>query len=78
MFLQSLNGSPTPHVTFISQQTRSTTNRGCQQNFCGGGRGNMNAGKGRGGCQPPYCQLCQTNGHYASSCPNLHTYVSNA
>ncbi|GJV12899.1 hypothetical protein Tco_1354440 [Tanacetum coccineum] len=29
-------------------------------------------------CCPPHCQLCRTNGHYASSCPSLHTYASNA
>ncbi|GKB81282.1 putative RNA-directed DNA polymerase, partial [Tanacetum coccineum] len=45
----------------------------------GGGRaGNSNGGIGRGGRRPPHCQLCRTNGHYASSCPSLHTYASNA
>ncbi|GJV65498.1 reverse transcriptase domain-containing protein, partial [Tanacetum coccineum] len=37
-----------------------------------------NGGRGRGGRHPPHCQLCRTNGHYASSCPSLHTYASNA
>lgn len=31
----------------------------------------------RGGHRPPHSQLCRTNDHYASSCPNLHTYTSN-
>ncbi|GKE77254.1 retrovirus-related pol polyprotein from transposon TNT 1-94 [Tanacetum coccineum] len=41
----------------------------------GGTRG---GGRGRGDRRPPHCQLCCTNGHYASSCPNLHTYASNS
>ncbi|GJU90139.1 retrovirus-related pol polyprotein from transposon TNT 1-94 [Tanacetum coccineum] len=51
-----------------------------QQNYSrGGGRAsNSNGGRGRGGRRPPHCQLCRTNGHYASSCPSLHTYASNA
>ncbi|GJS69024.1 retrovirus-related pol polyprotein from transposon TNT 1-94 [Tanacetum coccineum] len=28
--------------------------------------------------RPPHCQLCHTNGYYASSCPSLYTYASNA
>lgn len=33
--------------------------------------------KGRRGRRAPHFQLCRTNGHYASTCPNLHTYASN-
>ncbi|GJW11132.1 putative RNA-directed DNA polymerase [Tanacetum coccineum] len=80
MFLQSLHGSATPPAAFFSQQqNRSGFTRGRQQGYSrGGGRGsNQNGGRGRGGRRPPHCQLCRTNGHYASSCPDLHTYASN-
>ncbi|GJV61904.1 retrovirus-related pol polyprotein from transposon TNT 1-94 [Tanacetum coccineum] len=80
MFLQSLHGSATPPAAFFSQQqNRSGFTRGRQQGYSrGGGRGsNQNGGRGRGGRHPPHCQLCITNRHYASSCPDLHTYASN-
>ncbi|GJZ86600.1 hypothetical protein Tco_0658210 [Tanacetum coccineum] len=38
----------------------------------------LKGGRGRGGRCPPRCQLCLTNGHYASSCLSLYTYASNA
>ncbi|XP_042753568.1 uncharacterized protein LOC111919791 isoform X2 [Lactuca sativa] len=42
-------------------------------------RGLNSRGKGRGqGRRPPHCQLCRYNGHYASSCPQLHTYATQA
>ncbi|GJU56982.1 retrovirus-related pol polyprotein from transposon RE1 [Tanacetum coccineum] len=83
MFLKSLHGSATPPAAFFSQQSGSRSSQGRQQrqqNYSrGGGRAsNSNGGRGRGGRHPPYCQLCRTNGHYASSCPSLHTYASNA
>ncbi|GJR81620.1 putative RNA-directed DNA polymerase, partial [Tanacetum coccineum] len=28
--------------------------------------------------RPPHCQLCLTNGHYATTCPSLYTYVTQA
>ncbi|GJV49743.1 putative RNA-directed DNA polymerase [Tanacetum coccineum] len=83
MFLKSLHGSATPPAAFFSQQSGSRSSQGRQQrqqNYSrGGGRAsNSNGGRGRGGRRPPHCQLCRTNGHYASSCPSLHTYASNA
>ncbi|PWA91410.1 hypothetical protein CTI12_AA080840 [Artemisia annua] len=43
------------------------------------GRGSSR-GRGRGQQQrrPPHCQLCRTNGHYASACPELHSFASKA
>ncbi|GJY78188.1 retrovirus-related pol polyprotein from transposon RE1 [Tanacetum coccineum] len=81
--LKSLHGSATPPAAFFSQQSGSRSSQGRQQrqqNYSrGGGRAsNSNGGRGRGGRRPPHCQLCRTNGHYASSCPSLHTYASNA
>lgn len=79
MFLKSLHSSVTPPVAFLSQQNRSGSNRGRQQGFSRGNHGgNQNGGRGCGGRRPPHCQLCRTNGHYASSCPSLSTYASNA
>ncbi|PWA40684.1 zinc finger, CCHC-type, Gag-polypeptide of LTR copia-type [Artemisia annua] len=73
IFLQSLHGSiPPPAAFFSQQQTHSSSTRG------GSRGGNQNGGRGRGGRRPPHCQLCRTNGHYASACPSLHTYASNA
>ncbi|GJW16872.1 retrovirus-related pol polyprotein from transposon TNT 1-94 [Tanacetum coccineum] len=28
--------------------------------------------------RPPHCQLCLTNGHYATTCPSLYTYATQA
>ncbi|GJV19273.1 retrovirus-related pol polyprotein from transposon TNT 1-94 [Tanacetum coccineum] len=83
MFLKSLHGSAAPPAPLFSQQSGSRSSQGRQQrqqNYSrGGGRAsNSNGGRGRGGRRPPHCQLCRTNGHYASSCPSLHTYASNA
>ncbi|GKA27962.1 zinc finger, CCHC-type containing LTR copia-type gag-polypeptide [Tanacetum coccineum] len=48
----------------------------------GGGRsnrGNHSRGRGRGhNRRPPHCQLCLTNGHYATTCPSLYTYATQA
>ncbi|GJT96875.1 retrovirus-related pol polyprotein from transposon RE1 [Tanacetum coccineum] len=77
-----------PPAAFFSQQSSSRICKGTstrQQNNSQGGsqlvtgvEGGDKWGRGRGGRRPPHCQLCRTNGHYASSCPSLHTYASNA
>ncbi|KAI3765987.1 hypothetical protein L2E82_16034 [Cichorium intybus] len=87
IFLKSLHGSPTPAAAFVSQQSRSNASRGRQSSRGGNSRGNNNGGQGRGnnnggnnhrgGRRSPHCQLCRTNGHYASSCPDLATHASN-
>ncbi|PWA53009.1 zinc finger, CCHC-type, Gag-polypeptide of LTR copia-type [Artemisia annua] len=42
-------------------------------------KGNTPRGRGRGqGRRTPHCQLCRTNGHYASACPDLSTYATRA
>lgn len=81
LFLQSLHDTSTPPVAFVSQQTRFSNSRGRGQQPYSRGSGThglSNSGRGCGGCRPPHCQLCCTNGHYATSCPNLHIYASNA
>ncbi|GKB55220.1 zinc finger, CCHC-type containing LTR copia-type gag-polypeptide [Tanacetum coccineum] len=75
LFLQSLHGTPTPPAVFHVE----TTNTDSAQ---GGGRsnhGNHSRGRGRGhNRRPPHCQLCLTNGHYATTCPSLYTYATQA
>ncbi|KAJ0939438.1 putative RNA-directed DNA polymerase [Helianthus annuus] len=79
LFLQSIHGAVTPPAAFHAQQQResSTSSRGR-----GSSRGNSSRGsygRGRGTTRrPPHCQLCRTNGHYATACPNLHTFASQA
>ncbi|KAF5770729.1 putative RNA-directed DNA polymerase [Helianthus annuus] len=80
LFLKSLHGSPAP-VAFHAQQNRSSSfqqGRGRGSGSRGSGsRGVYASGRGRGSARrPPHCQLCRTNGHYASSCPNLHAYAN--
>ncbi|KAF5812981.1 putative RNA-directed DNA polymerase [Helianthus annuus] len=79
LFLQSIHGSVTPPAAFHAQQQResSTSSRGRGSHRGNSSRGSY--GRGRGNTRrPPYCQLCRTNGHYASACPNLHTFASQA
>ncbi|KAI3514490.1 hypothetical protein L1887_12931 [Cichorium endivia] len=78
LFLQTLHATTTPPVAFVSQQNRSTNNRGRGSPRGGNSRGSNASGRGRGGRRSPHCQLCRTNGHYASSCPSLPTYAANA
>lgn len=76
LFLQSIHGAPTPPAAFHVQQHQSSPGRGRFTSYRGN---NSRGGRGRGqGRRPPHCQLCRNNGHYASSCPNLHTYASQA
>ncbi|GJZ09562.1 retrovirus-related pol polyprotein from transposon TNT 1-94 [Tanacetum coccineum] len=67
----------TPPAAFNAQHTINKSGHSRGQAFTS--RGNTSRGRGRGqGCQTPHCQLCRTNGHYASSCPNLSTYATRA
>lgn len=77
LFLQTLYSTTTPPVAFVSQQSRFSNNHGRGNSRGGNSRGFSNSGRGRGGHRPPHCQLCRNNRHYASSCPNLHTYANN-
>ncbi|PWA84296.1 zinc finger, CCHC-type, Gag-polypeptide of LTR copia-type [Artemisia annua] len=77
MFLKSLHGTTPPPAAFHVQNQRESSmpsrSRGSSS------RGNYSRGtvaKGRGNRRPPHCQLCRTNGHYASSCPDLHTFAT--
>ncbi|GJT37421.1 putative RNA-directed DNA polymerase [Tanacetum coccineum] len=72
LFLTSPHGSTsTSPVAFVTDHSRpSYTSRGRGQSSRGGGHG-----RGR---RTPYCQLCRTDGHYASHCPKLASYATKA
>ncbi|GKC20109.1 putative RNA-directed DNA polymerase [Tanacetum coccineum] len=75
LFLQSLHGTPTQPAGFHVE----TTNTNSAQGGGRSNRGNHSRGRGRGHNQrPPHCQLCLTNGHYATTCPSLYTYATQA
>ncbi|GJS04403.1 retrovirus-related pol polyprotein from transposon TNT 1-94 [Tanacetum coccineum] len=75
LFLQSLHGTPTPPAVFHVE----TTNTDSAQGGGRSNRGNHSRGRGRGhNRRPPHCQLCLTNGHYATTCPSLYTYATQA
>nr|GEU64324.1 retrovirus-related Pol polyprotein from transposon TNT 1-94 [Tanacetum cinerariifolium] len=84
LFIKALHGSSPPTVSFSAQSSQHKSgsntmtrgrgnynNRGGYQNS----RGNYN---NQGGRRPPHCQLCRTQGHYASSCPKLASNVASA
>ncbi|PWA56113.1 gag-polypeptide of LTR copia-type [Artemisia annua] len=76
----SLHGTETPTVAFNAQQLRgssrgSHSGRGSYSSGRGSSRGR---GRGQQQRRPPHCQLCRTNGHYASACPELHSFASKA
>ncbi|KAF5757374.1 putative RNA-directed DNA polymerase [Helianthus annuus] len=80
LFSLSLHGNTTPPAAFHAQQNRGSSTQGRGRGFSS--RGNYSRGshgKGRGqNRRPPHCQLCRTNGHYASACPNLRSYATQA
>lgn len=73
LFLASLQESP-PIAAFTTQQQRSSQSSHGGSTYRGRGRGSNYGGRGRGK-RPPHCQLCRTNGHYASSCPDLASFA---
>ncbi|PWA68474.1 zinc finger, CCHC-type, Gag-polypeptide of LTR copia-type [Artemisia annua] len=76
LFLSSLHGTTTPPAAFNAQHN-STNSQGHGRAFSS--RGTSSRGRGRGSNRhPPHCQLCRTNGHYASSCPSLPSYATQA
>lgn len=78
LFLKSLHDAATPPASFFSQNRSHGSTQGKGRSFSRGGGSSRGGGRGRGGLRPPNCQLCRTNGHYASYCPNLHTYATNS
>ncbi|KAJ0946466.1 putative RNA-directed DNA polymerase [Helianthus annuus] len=78
---ESLHGAPP--VAFHAQNNRRDTGTGrgrgssARGSYSRGSYTGNNRGRGNNR-RPPHCQLCRTNGHYASSCPSLHTYASQA
>ncbi|KAJ0550750.1 putative RNA-directed DNA polymerase [Helianthus annuus] len=80
LFSQSIHGTSTPPAAFHVQNNRgsSTPSRGRGSSSRGNfSRGSNGRGRGQGR-RPPHCQLCRTNGHYASACPSLRTYAAQA
>lgn len=73
LFLDSLQESP-PIAAFTAQQQRSSQSSRGGSTYRGRGHGSNTGGRGRGR-RPPHCQLCRTNGHYASSCPDLASFA---
>ncbi|KAJ0896607.1 putative RNA-directed DNA polymerase [Helianthus annuus] len=79
LFLQSIHGTTAPPAAFHAQQRcdSPTPNRG--RGSARGISSRGSSGRGRGNTHRlPHCQLCRTNDHYASACPNLHTFASQA
>ncbi|GJS79153.1 putative RNA-directed DNA polymerase [Tanacetum coccineum] len=77
LFMLSLHGTSTPPVAFQVQNTTSNNSHGRGGSFSS--RGTSSRGRGRGqNRRPPHCQLCRTNGYYASACPSLATYATQA
>ncbi|GJT55788.1 zinc finger, CCHC-type containing LTR copia-type gag-polypeptide [Tanacetum coccineum] len=76
LFRSSLHGTITPSAAFNAQHniTNSQDRGHAFSSRCMSSRGQ--------GCglnfHPPHYQLCQTNGHYASSCPSLASYATQA
>lgn len=78
LFLVSLHGSA-PTVAAFNAQHQPSKGRGSGSGSRGGRGRNSSFSGGRGrGRRPPHCQLCRTNGHYASACPNLATFQQQA
>lgn len=76
IFMASIHSNvATTPVAFTANTTAASRN---PSNYNSRGRGGKTSrgggGRGRGGRRPPHCQLCRTNGHYASSCPDLSSY----
>jgi hypothetical protein len=74
LFLQSLHGSGTSSVAFTTK-TAIKSSVGSSRAIRGYRGGSSSHGHGR---QPPQCQLCRTDGHFASSCPKLPTFDAEA
>ena len=73
LFLSSMNSnSSTPQVAFHTTSTSgSARGRGRSSQ-----RGGSSRGRGRSSQRRvPHCQLCRKEGHYASQCPDLHTFA---
>ncbi|GJR67876.1 retrovirus-related pol polyprotein from transposon TNT 1-94 [Tanacetum coccineum] len=77
----SLHGTPTPPAIFHVE----TTNTDSAQGGGRSNRGNHSRGRGRGhNRRPPHCQgtwsqsQTTSNGHYATTCPSLYTYATQA
>lgn len=76
ILIQSIHGTSTPAVAFVSQQSHQPSSRWSVLVLSGRLlSSNYIGGRGRGGRHPLHCQLCRKNGHYLFSCPNLHIYM---
>lgn len=77
LFSQSLHGTTTPTAAFHVQTKResSTQSRGSGSYRGSSSRGSYGRGRNNNR-RPPHCQLCRTNCHYASACPDLRTFAT--
>ncbi|XP_071739305.1 uncharacterized protein [Rutidosis leptorrhynchoides] len=72
-----------PRENYIPRDSPSASRgRGTSSSFCGRGHGRGHGrGRGRGQinsfrARTPHYKLCRTDGHYASACPDLHSYAT--
>ncbi|XP_071715239.1 uncharacterized protein [Rutidosis leptorrhynchoides] len=76
MFLQSVMDTPAAAPVAFNTTTSATSSRGrvTSNNRGFSSRGSYSRGRGRGNYhqRTPQCQWCRQNGHYATSCPDLH------
>ena len=79
LFMQSLHATSAPVVAFsaatASSGAAASSAAGRGRGGDSGGRNSGRGGHGRGRHEP-HCQLCRQNGHYANTCPQLHTFAS--
>nr|GEY81253.1 zinc finger, CCHC-type, Gag-polypeptide of LTR copia-type [Tanacetum cinerariifolium] len=77
LFMLSLHGTSTPPVAFQALNTTSNYSHGRGRSFSSRGTSSRSRGRGQNR-RPPHCQLCRINGYYASACPSLAIYATQA
>ncbi|KAK1432520.1 hypothetical protein QVD17_09417 [Tagetes erecta] len=77
LFSQSLHGTITPPAAFHAQNKHESPMQSRGRGSYRGSSSRGSYGRGRSNNRrPPHCQLCRTNGHYASACPDLRTFAT--
>ncbi|KAF5802054.1 putative RNA-directed DNA polymerase [Helianthus annuus] len=77
LFSQSLHGAVTPPAAFHAQNKRESSTQSRGRGSYRGSSSRGSYGRGRSNNRrPPHCQLCRTNDHYASACPDLRTFAA--
>ncbi|GJR59577.1 ribonuclease H-like domain-containing protein [Tanacetum coccineum] len=76
LFRSSLHGTITPSAAFNAQHNITNSQ---DRGHAFSSRGMSSRGRGCGSNRrPPHYQLCRTNGQYASSCPSIASYTTQA